>query len=190
MHDQINFPIVEYPIIAFVGNRGGGKTLLMTAMAVDEFHKTKRMIFSNYTLYGIKYTYMPFEEMIANLETLHNCWLLIDEAHVGIDSYDFLSKSTQKVTQFVTQIRKRQITMLITTQRFGTIAKRFRQQVDYIVWCNRTSMKGVSKYTMYDYENKTENTVLWEKVLDLRGYFKYYNTNELVLIKEKENKSN
>jgi hypothetical protein len=181
MQTSNNFPIVEYPIIAWIGNRGGGKTLGMTAFAVDWYQKEGIQIYSNYHLYGVPYIYMEFTEMINSLDKLYNCLLLIDEAHVGINAFQFLSKGVAKVTTFVTQIRKRKIIMCLSTQRFNRVAKSVREQVDYIVTCSRTSKKGVSNYVWYDMEYASKEVLIWEKVLDLRSYFKYYNTEELIL---------
>jgi len=175
-----NFPVVEYPIILILGNRGGGKTLYMTAYAVDAYNLEKAKIYSNYHLFGVPYKYMTLKEMIESLNVLENCILLVDELHVAIDSYKFLDSNVKQFTEFITQIRKRKITLIGTTQRFTLLAKRFRDQVDYIVTSERTRVKGIAKYTWNDLESRPDSVVVWQKVLDLRDYFKYYDTNQII----------
>ena len=170
---------MEYPIICILGKRGSGKTTLATDLAIDYANEGIKVV-ANYHLFGIKYTYMSFDEIINGLEDLYDCVLMLDEAHVGADAYQFFRKNTKALTDFVTQIRKRHITMYLTTQVFTSLAKRLREQVNYIIECYPTSSKGWFRYKCFSYETRYEVEYLWDIVVDMTHTHKHFNTDEII----------
>lgn len=169
--------MTEFPIIAVIGDRGSGKTLTTVNIA-DEYQKAGIKVFSNFTLVGIPYKHIKFSDIVEFPEYLHDAVILLDEAHIGIDAYDFFKGTVRGITEFSTQIRKRRLVIIYTTQVFTTVAKRLRQQTDYLLYCNELNVKGLIHTQMWD--NKTKE-FLHEKVSDLRRYFESYDTNELIL---------
>ena len=180
-------PIVqEYPIIAVLGERGDGKTALTTKLGklyTDEGLK----LFANYTLFDIPYRKITFEELASFPDWLHNGVVLIDEAHIGVDSYDFLKGRVKNITKFVTQLRKRKLILYYTTQNFKLIAYRLRQQTDVIIECRRTEEVGIIEVRVLDYHDPDGLggfTELNSFELDVRDIFDNYDTNEIIEIEE------
>ena len=130
---------MKYPIRAVVGRRGSGKTLFLTYTA-DYLSKSGKLVVANFHLFDIDYQYMSFKDIYKNLNDLYDCILMLDEGHVGSDAYDFFRKNTRKLTDFITQIRKRHIEIWTTTQIFKQLTKRFRDQVDYIYLAQATDI--------------------------------------------------
>lgn len=177
---------VQYPVIIVLGERGAGKTLLMTAIAVDEYNNNKRRIFSNYHLKGVPYDIITFKELIELPDYLTNAIVCLDELQVGADSYKTFSKSNEGVNTFVTQLRKRKVTLYYTTQVYTQIAKRVRNQTNYIMQVIATDTPGVSQVDTYtapkriSKDNVRFSSQISSHILDLRDYFKYYDTDEII----------
>lgn len=171
--------MTEYPIIGIVGDRGGGKTLTAVNI-VDEYQKAGLKVFSNFELIGIPYEHIEFNDIVDFPEYLHDGVIIIDEAHIGTDAYDFFSKRVREITKFATQIRKRRLIFLYTTQVFTQVAKRLRQQTDYIMYCNELHVKGLIRVELYS--NRTQEYING-KTVDLSAYFGKYDTNELIMLK-------
>src|SRR5690606_29830173 len=57
--------------------------------------------------------------------------IVLDEEHIGADSYNFLGKSARKLSEFITQVRKRGILIFIVSQVLRQVAKRIRDHITY-----------------------------------------------------------
>ena len=193
----------EYPVIAVVGERGAGKTLFMTAYAVDAYFESiekvkayKRgeyklskgekppeplKIFSNYPLYKIPYTYITYAEVEELPDYLTNGLVLFDEILVGADAYKPFNKSNESIYKFITQMRKRKCTLLFTAQMFTQAAKRIRLQTNYIYQItNPMRIRGWVNLQTYLWGGMQPLTLIKDEDLNLRAYFKYYDTNYVV----------
>ena len=124
---------MDYAIVGIIGRRGSGKTVFLTKLAT-EYHNNNIPIFANFSM-DIPHYEIDFNEIATFPPYLHDCVLLIDEAHVGTDAYQFWNQTVKDITDFITQIRKLHITMYYSTQVFTQVAKRLRDQTDYIFQC-------------------------------------------------------
>ena len=176
--------IVEYPIVAVVGDRGDGKTVTMTALAYA-YEKEGKKIFANFTLIGIPYTKITFQDLADFPEYLSDGVVLLDEGHIGIDAYQVFNSRVQNITKFSTQTRKRKLIVLFSTQVFTTVAKRLRNMTNYIFECNKTNVKGVVNVNVYD-RNQIKNGGGYIKsiTIDGRPFFDMYDTNEIIELEE------
>jgi len=174
--------MVEYPITAILGNRGSGKTCFMTFLA-HEYHKKGKRIFANYHLIDIPYEYMSFSKMATLPDELNDALVLTDEMHMGADSYDFMKNSSRAFSTFATQLRKRRVHWYYTTQIMTQVAKRIRTQTDYIITMVNTKKEGVFEASVYDRHDYDElfGTPKKNFLFDGKPYFKFYDTNEVVL---------
>lgn len=174
--------MVEFPITAILGNRGAGKTCFMTFLA-HEYHQKGKRIFANYHLVDIPYTYMSFKKMATLPEELNDALVLTDEMHMGADSYDFMKAGSRAFATFATQLRKRRVYWYYTTQIMTQVAKRVRTQTDYIIAMNNTKKKGVFEVSVYDRHDYDELFGTPKNTFKFNGepYFKFYDTNEVVL---------
>ena len=197
---------VEYPVIAVVGRRGSGKTLFMTSYAVDAYfeslervkayqrgeYKLKRgesaptplKIFSNYPLYKIPYTYITYAEVQELPDYLMDGLVLFDEILIGADAYKPFSKSNESIYLFVSQMRKRRCTLLYTAQMFTQAAKRLRLQTNYIYQITKFGVRGHINLQVYNWGDDQPMNMIKDIDLNLRAYFKYYDTNYVVRFDE------
>jgi len=142
--------MIQFPIIAVLGIRGDGKTLTTTVLA-KQYEEQGINVFCNYTLNDIKYRKVSFETIAKFPPWLKDGIVIMDEAHIGLDSYAFFNKRVKDITKFVTQLRKRRLVLFYTTQVFRTVALRLRQQTNYIMDCRRTDTIGIVNVFVYDY---------------------------------------
>lgn len=171
---------IEFPIISVLGDRGDGKTLVMTALAWLNQKVAGLKVFANYHLLDIPYTYITFEELANFPEDLEDAIVLLDETHIGVDAYEVFRKNNKAITKFSTQLRKRRIVLLWSTQRFNTVAKRLRQMTNYVLEVEKTNIKGIIQCRVYDRGLEASNSFVKEFVLDGRQFFGMYDTNEII----------
>ncbi len=192
-------------IIGVIGDRGTGKTALTVGWAITYINQgfnifTNIILFENaknkryylktgdlkYILQHPNYYYIP--DLVKYISTfpdeLKNGYVILDEAHVGGDAYNFLRTDVQGLTQFITQIRKRNLTFIFITQVFASVVKRLRQQTNYIfevykVKYNNEYLKGHSEVRVYDVRNFYK--LVSNKIYDNSKYFDYYDTNQVIM---------
>jgi hypothetical protein len=169
--------LVKYPIAAIIGDRGSGKTCFMTFLAV-KYHKEGRKIFTNYTLHNIPHTKITLKQMSELPDELTNAVILMDELHMGVDSYDFMKSSSKAFYTFATQLRKRKVAWYYTTQIFTQVAKRIRNQTDYLITMENTKKEHIFKANVYD--RKNFNDLINHFTFDGSDYFDEYDTDEVI----------
>jgi hypothetical protein len=174
--------MIEYPIIAVIGQRGHGKSLLMTKFAKD-YHLLGVTIFANYHLYDIPYTYITLEQVAQFPEELHDCILFLDEMQEGVDAYEIFAKRSSKLNKLFTQLRKRHIQLIWATQHWKQIAPRLKRQTNYAKILERKEEfpKGVAiVYTHKCDGGMIEWNPIKTELFDGRPYFNNYNTDEVI----------
>lgn len=121
-------------LVGYTGRRGAGKTLTMVKDIV-KFYNNGWKIYSNIEIKGVPTTILTSEEIafIDKDSSIKNCVLVIDEIQVIFDSRRSGSKANKNFSNFIQQIRKRNIILLYTTQYAGTTDLRIRQHTDIIV---------------------------------------------------------
>ena len=178
-----------------IGLQGSGKTAFITKLAVDNFYETPRKVYSNYTLKDIPCEYVTFDinkevftdrkyiNILDKLEDdvnyFNNSIILLDEIHVYLDSLDFMRKNNRKLQKFFSQLRKRNILLLGTTQFLMHLDVRIRRQA-----MNIFEMRQLSKTTFEVITSELQMDRYLLPVsryqLELDDYFKYYDTNEVI----------
>jgi len=178
-----------------IGKQGSGKTVLMTKMCIDEinnpYNNKDTKVFSNYTLYGVEYTPVTFDKSkepnkLSILDTLeenphffNNSIMLLDEIHIYLDSLDFMRKNNRRMQVFFSQLRKRNILLLATTQYIMNVDIRIRRQCK-----NVFEMTHIYK-DLFEVVTSEIDGYFTEEIskynIVLKDYYKYYDTNELVL---------
>lgn len=183
-----------YGLYIAVGRQGSGKTLFMIKLLIDNL-KYKSKIFSNINLYNIDRDYTKIslstrEETITDvplmldmldddINVFNDSIIFLDEIHKDLDSRDFWSESSRKIQGFFSQLRKRNCLVLATAQYFGLIDNRVRKQCFNVFDMRKLSDEMfnvvVSEVDGYYYRPIINYDV------KLSDYFKYYDTNEIVL---------
>jgi len=163
-------------VVVLIGDRGTGKTLF--AVSLSKYYTDNDInVFTNIELFNMKYTHLSFSEIASFPEWLKDGVIILDEMHVGADSYRFLTKDVQGITAFITQIRKRNLSFIYITQNFTTIAKRLRLQTNHAYQFTKLD-DGIAQIDVFDVMNFYEhlNTIIFNG----RGFYEYYDTKQII----------
>ena len=183
-----------YGLYIAVGRQGSGKTVFMIKLLIDNL-KYKSKIFSNINLYNIDRDYTKIslstrEDTITDVPLMldmldddvnifNDSIILLDEIHKDLDSRDFWSESSRKIQGFFSQLRKRNCLVLATAQYFMLIDNRVRKQC-----FNVFDMRKISN-EMFNVVVSEVDGYYYRPIINydvkLSDYFKYYDTNEIVL---------
>lgn len=174
-------------IVLYTGRRGSGKTLTMVKDAI-KFYNNGWKVISNIHIVGIEYTYLKTEDIInmdKNSE-FNNCVLVIDEIQVLFDSRRSSSKDNKNFSNFIQQIRKRNIIVLCTTQFAGTTDLRIRQHTDVIARPSFKKEFNVVDCIYYDITSSEEglfqdSMISKRVVFNAFPIFELYNTNQTIV---------
>ena len=113
--------------------RGNGKTLTATFLAYNA-HKDGRKVYTNY--------YTTFSEMVTlnqlitlfKNEQLENVLVVLDEVQVYLMNAGVKAKTLKEIINlFIAQTRKRNIDVIVTTQRYKNLHRQLRIQCDTIL---------------------------------------------------------
>ena len=177
-----------------IGKQGSGKTLMSTKLALDPYDADNSIrIFSNYELFDADFTYITFNtalevnkdklDILAQLDKdpdfFNNSIMLIDEIHLYLDAYDFMRNNNRKLQTFFSQLRKRNILLIGTTQYIMNVDIRIRRQC-----MNVLEMKKV-KAPVFQVDTHDIDGYYTEFIssyfIDLSDYYDRYDTCELIL---------
>ena len=172
-----------------IGRQGSGKTAFITKLLVDNY-SSDRKVYSNFTLFGIDYEKITFDnkrnkKSIDILKVIrddpnffNNSIMLLDEIHLYFDSRDFMKQNNRIIQNFFSQLRKRNILLLATTQYILHLDVRIRRQA--LAVFQMTNLKdGIFRVDVHEIDGYYTNFIKTELV-NLNDYFKYYDTNELI----------
>lgn len=168
-------------LIGIVGDRGAGKTCLMTALLYIDYANGHKIV-ANYHL-NFPFKYMSFQKVAELPPDIKNATLGFDELGIGADSREFFKKRNSGIGKLITQIRKRNCLMYYTVQRLNLIDKRIRQQTDKYILLEKTANHGISVLRLLEGWN-TE--MLAKTTFDGRRFFDMYDTNEIIEAEEME----
>jgi len=116
-------------IFLCVGPRGSGKTLSAVILA-HWYNKRGYIVYSNIWL-NPSYFYW---KKLRRGQKLHDCVVLLDEAHLYFDSRYRPKAEVQRWLKLLTvESRHRNIYVIATTQNFNAVDKMFRQNLNYII---------------------------------------------------------
>ena len=177
-----------------VGVQGSGKTAFITKLTIDNLKERNNRLFSNYTFYNIDYKRITLgnlkekengaidilEKLDEDKNYFNNSILCLDEIHIYLDAYDYFKKNNRRMQTFFSQLRKRNILLLATSQNIMNVDIRVRRQTRNFFEMEQitNNIFEVTTYKMYDgyyYPN-----VISKYRVDLSDYFKYYDTNEII----------
>lgn len=171
-------------IVLYKGARGRGKTLTMVKDAL-KFYQNGFRVLANFQI--------SFGEFISNSEVLalnkgsdlRNCVLVLDEIQLFFDSRNFAKKENKDFSNFIQQIRKRNVHILGTTQYVNTIELRFRQHIDIVAYPKFDELSLCCSCTYYDIsllEDDLEPITIAPSMVfyDARPVFELYDTMEIL----------
>lgn len=137
-------------IIIFVGQMGSGKTNNMGALATF-FRLQGTPIYANYDLWKSK----KFESW-SELMAIENGVICFDEMHMSMDSRISAQKGAGAVRQVVmshwlTQIRKKSVVLMATTQHISQVDVRIRNLTDIVIWVEQKGKSNVLQFIDWQY---------------------------------------
>lgn len=176
-----------------VGEQGSGKTAFITKLAIDNLKDRNYRIFSNYTFFNINYKKITLGNQkekekgaIDILETLdkdknyfNNSIVCLDEIHIYLDAYDYFKKNNRRMQTFFSQLRKRNILLLATSQDIMNVDIRVRRQTRNFFEMEQIS-NDIFEVTTYKMLEAYYPTMISKYRVSLYDYFKYYDTNEII----------
>jgi hypothetical protein len=171
---------MRYPNALILARRGCGKSLTARAMA-QRYHDVDHMkILTNMTMYKLKnYERKKFSEIKEMLDDLFDCVLIIDEGHKGSDAYNFFRKDVRKFTDWLDSLRKRRITLILISQTYNKLAKRYREDCEYIIMPKRLE-NDIFQVEVFDLTKGDGEDLIQTFFINGKTYYPLYETNELI----------
>lgn len=189
-------------ILCWIGDIGSGKTISAIKYAYEEYLKG-RTIYCNLHLFFPK---SPNGGKVVPLDTkffidyatsrfnIMNSIVLIDEAHIYFDSRNALMRKNKIFGKFITQSRKRSVDLVYTTQdenpetfrTTGQVDLRLRKLTDRVILCRIEKIKD-KEFVIQDFYNNS-GRLLTRQVVYANPYFNLYDTNEIIVFEDEEEK--
>jgi archaellum biogenesis ATPase FlaH len=174
-----------------IGKQGSGKTLFITKLMYDSLNN--RTVYSNYTLFGVPFQKITLgseiekergsidilEALTENPNYFDNSIMLLDEIHIYLDSLDFMRKNNRKLQVFFSQLRKRNILLLATTQYIMNVDIRIRRQCMNVFEMSHLK-DNIFKVITHEIDGYYTEEIS-DKLVNLAEYFNLYDTNEIIL---------
>lgn len=182
-------------IIAIIGKRGEGKTMLLSLLNWYDWLLEKHIWTNYHFLNGKERSHHMTKDFLqtffdtqgeAFLQT-HGGVLAIDEIATFIDAYDFRSKKAKIFSMFVVQTRKRNVYMRYTTQQLRLVPIRIRDNTDYIFEPSYDRTKDILYVDVYSFDGKYKTykkTMKIFRALFLCKKHQLYDTNEIIEVLE------
>lgn len=165
-----------------IGEQGSGKTVMITKLATEDHLETNRKIYSNYTLNKLAFERITLKIILDNIEKkpdmYNNSIILLDEIHLYVDSYEFMSKHNKIIQNFFSQLRKRNILILATAQYIMNVDIRVRRQCKNVFDMEHI-YKDLFKVTTSKLDGYITYPISSYNVV-LSDYYDSYDTNELI----------
>lgn len=173
-------------LVLYKGKRGCGKTLTLVKDGFN-YYKNGYKILANFEC--------AFSEYISNEEILKldknsglfKCVIMIDELQILFDSRRSMRKENINFSNFIQQVRKRDIIILGATQFGNTIDLRFRQHADIICYPNFIKELDVCEAVYLDVTSVEDtlfsvikSPVFIKIIYDARKIYNLYNTSEMI----------
>ena len=191
-------------IIGIEGSIGQGKTLTMVFLALQEYKEHRKRIFANFHLKGVPYEYITFEDFIKWSRNCEACKLvdvelcsvcgsrsfkrsviLVDEAHIWMDSRTSASKMNRLQTYLMLQTGKEGINLYYTTQSFRQVDIRLRQRTDIFLFVRKKVVNGEPSHLVkMEDVTRPPGTYPRRLVIPAKEVWDFYDTEEVVHLPE------
>ena len=157
-----------------VGRVGSGKTLFMTADAVNS---DRSRILSNYAIQDDRYEDL-LPEMLMD-KALHDANILLDEVYAWLESRTSGKDINRYMSYILFQGRKKDIDFYMTEQLLSSVDLRYRDLIDYTVKCkaipNYKNPIGF-KYIIIDELEQIAYPPMFLPIAEAAKYFHLYDS--------------
>ncbi|MDJ0304558.1 MULTISPECIES: zonular occludens toxin domain-containing protein [Dehalobacter] len=173
--------------ILFSGQLGSGKSVSAVSCAVSASELCTRStgykvpIFSNITLKHPNFIPLENEDswrQIVPYRDQGGSIVLLDETQSLLDSRLSGSKSNIRLTQFFSYLRKLKSVLILTTPAYNMVDVRVRLMLTYHIYVHRQN-----KRVAWDIFHAVDDSFVKSRLIpaSYTEFFKYYDTNELVI---------
>lgn len=145
-------------IVMYKGRRGCGKTLTMIKDGYNYYKKGWNVLRNFHASFGMYISEEDILELDKNSD-IRNCVIMIDEIQIFFDARRSMRKQNLNFSNFVQQIRKRNIVLLATTQYANSVDLRFRQHVDVVCYPNFLKKMNVCEAIYVDMTSIEDNLI-------------------------------
>lgn len=174
-------------VMLFMGRRGQGKTksMVMTALMMKRRYAQKRMpfsIFSNFWVEGAdRVSPNLIDELMQFPAWARDGLVLIDEASSAFPGRRSLSSVNVEFSQFLTQIRKRNLEVCFTTQFPQVLDYQVLLQVDLFIRCENLGLDvGLGIYDWWGQWTGRDYRKRWPPEVDTQDWNRRYVNAHLV----------
>lgn len=168
---------------------GDGKTILMVRNALIDYCNGRK-IYSNFKINNISYDPLYIEDFLRKdtAEKYKNASLFIDEMTLFCDCRRSSRRENVAISTILRQSRKRSICITYSVQSLEEIDLRLIRYTSIFIIANRfyeedkegklKELESHRHYTIIDTRQRQQNTTYL--LLDIRPFFKYYDTDEII----------
>jgi len=174
-------------IVLYKGKRGAGKTLTMVKDGYLYSKKGYKILRNFDCSFG---EYISDDEILDldKESNIKNCVIMMDEVQIFFDARRSMRKQNINFSNFVQQIRKRNIILLGTTQFSNTVDLRLRQHIDIVAYPNFNNEFNVCEVIYIDVTTIEDNILGAVKepkhikmVYNAIPVFKLYKTEQMII---------
>jgi len=135
-------------------------------------------IFANFHFYGIPFSYVGVEEIVANINTdlMTNGWIVLDES-ILTEKRDTMTGVGKMMAWFGAQARRRYLKMIIIAQYANMVQSRFNQFATTRVSCTYDK-----KTHMITLDVNRNSEVMRSTTYYAPDYWKFYRHDEIVAV--------
>ncbi|MCW1312776.1 MAG: hypothetical protein OH338_05105 [Candidatus Parvarchaeota archaeon] len=160
-------------IMVIIGELGSGKTLSLTYLLWRNWYYKNKIIYANYTLYGIPYFKIT---KVSELDMIRQGYLGADEMWVWLETSVGERLKKKIVSDILRKSRKRNLTINSTSQTLEQIPLRIRKIIDFIGYPMLNRNATICRLAIFS--GPHGRTLLKEHYFYTAPVFKMYDTNE------------
>jgi hypothetical protein len=132
-------------LVGHTGLMRSGKTMNATRLG----YKVARAGFPVWANYGLSFPYRPIRSMDDLIAANGPGMIIIDEAHLILDSRQFSRSTSIDLSHFITLVGKRRLCLHYVTQSVDLVDKRLRELTSVFFHCQKISPSH-AQVTRYD----------------------------------------
>lgn len=162
-------------IMVIIGELGSGKTLSLTYLLWRNWYYKNKIIYANYTLFGIPYFKIT---KVSELDMIRQGYLGADEMWVWLETSVGERLKKKIVSDILRKSRKRNLTINSTSQTLEQIPLRIRKIIDFIGYPMLNRNATICRLAIFS--GPHGRSLLKEHYFYTSPVFKMYDTNEEV----------
>ncbi len=169
-------------LLATIGNLGKGKTLSMAFLLWHNWFNKNRKVYSNLHLFGIPYY---FVNSLDKLDEMKDGIVGLDELWFWVDAFTSRKQSNRLASNVLMKSRKKDLTILFTTQTVEQLNPRVRKVIDFSAIPSLNTNETICKVNIFHGISMNIGTYIKSIYFRTELVFDMYDTKEIVEMSEK-----